>query len=64
MTRERGTQILASITDKINDWQKFITRISQEVDKDDTNLIQQSKFYLVLSEFGITVNDQDKDLIL
>lgn len=64
MARERGTQALAAISERVSDWQKFITRISQEVDKEDANLIDQGKLYSVLAEFGVTVNDSEKDLIL
>lgn len=40
MAREKGSQVLAVISDKVGDWQKFVIRISQEVDKEETNLIE------------------------
>ncbi len=59
MFKEKALKILAHITEKIgNKWQEFITRVYQEVDKDDNNIMPYNKLLKIFDDFKVSITSK------
>jgi hypothetical protein len=59
MFKEKGTQLLSKLIERVKDWKFFIKKIRREASKDDPNIILYRRFLKIIEEEGIKYNDRE-----